>query len=115
MEDNELIMQAAKAAGIDLFITKTGRPQYRHESGQYFIDWNPIKYDRDAFRLAVKLQLTVCNEHLSAGVVYCMSAQGAYYPPVKSGENEDEVIEEDYASTRLAIVHAAAYISQLPF
>jgi len=123
MTDREMLEWAAKAAGIDLdwdvppksppWII-TGRGEDRGPSSQ----WNPLADDGDALRLAVRLQLTVCNEHLNAGVAYCTrSLPGAgldedRYPEVRSGTNENEVIDADYASTRRAIVLAAAEIGK---
>jgi hypothetical protein len=83
-----------------------------------YVHWNPLTDDGDALRLAVRLQLNVCNEHLNAGVAYCTrSLPGAgldedRYPEVRSGTNENEVIDADYAATRRAIVLAAAEIGK---
>lgn len=109
--DKELLELAAKAAGIDL--------DYRRSSNAFYFDdpetgreqWCPLDDDGQALRLAVKLQLTVCNEHVSSGVAYCIHEYDAC-PEVRSGIGEDEVIEADYAATRRAIVLAAAEIGK---
>ncbi len=121
MTDRELLELAAKAAGVQytansdeyyknraffgLWLT------YEHESSVYAqrYYWNPLTDDGDALRLAVKLGLTVCNEHESAGSVCCTRGDGVF-PAVYSGEVGDPpgITENDYAATRRAIVRAAA-------
>jgi len=59
MTDRELLEDAAKAAGVALewndspgyYSDWRGLPQWNH--------WNPLLDDGDAFRLAVKLKLTL--------------------------------------------------------
>lgn len=118
MTDRELLELAAKAAGIEIW---SGQ---RDQSGTLFrsapsgdgkfggVEWNPLADDGDALRLAIKLQLTVGNEHLRAGCAYCTDGDDTTYPTVWSGTNEDSVLPEDYAATRRAIVLAAAQIGQ---
>jgi hypothetical protein len=80
--------------------------------------WNPRDENPhsdcmgDALRLAVKLQLTVCNEHASAGVAYCTSSDGTpEFPEAPSmADTGDKITDADYAATRRAIVLAAAQI-----
>lgn len=108
--DRELLELAAKAAGIasnglgDCFDMDREAP------------WNPLSDDGDALRLAVKLQLTICNEHVNAGQVHCTRGYEVF-PSVESGTICDgpmaeNVIPEDYAATRRAIVRAAAEIGR---
>lgn len=120
MNDRELLESAARAAGI------SGTYARVHQTyGDQWIDgidtgsrgyWNPLANDGDALRLAVKLQLNVYNEHINAGATYCtrpIAGSGIEedtFPEVRSGTNEDELIPEDYAATRRAIVLAAAEI-----
>lgn len=73
--------------------------------------WNPLENDGDALRLAVQLQLTICNEHINAGVAYCTNGD-TDYSFVTSGGNSAKVIDDDFAATRLAIVLAAAEIGR---
>jgi hypothetical protein len=120
MTDSELLERAARAAGIETAIiydgddergwgpyVKTGKHQY----------WRPLDDDGDALRLAVKLQLTIANEHINAGVAYCTrplpggGLEEDTFPEVQSGTNESELIPEDYAATRRAIVLAAAALA----
>lgn len=113
MNDRELLEMAAKAAGLEIWKhgkTDGGFINNRAEA------WSPLTHDGDALRLAVKLQLTICNEHVSAGSAYCTASGYGFdcdapsFPEVNSGANESEVIPEDYAATRRAIVLAAAQI-----
>lgn len=128
MTDRELLESAARAAGIrydagaslphpksgaffGLWLVFDGEPP--SDAQRY---WNPLRKDGDALRLAVKLQLTVCNEHVNAGQVYCMRGDEVF-PSVESGTICDgpvaeHVIPEDYAATRLAITRAAAAIGE---
>lgn len=119
MNDRELLEMAAKAAGIKAQFSDNygdfsiGEPYSRGE-----IRWNPLTDDGDSLRLAVKLQLTICNEHISEGVSYCVASgygidsESPSFPEVDSGENEPEIIPDDYAATRRAIVMAAAQLGR---
>ena len=113
MTDRELLELAAQAAGYTLEEHFDANGLYWPwciEIGDY---WCPLTDDGDALRLAVKLQLTVCNEHLSAGVAYCTQGIDRSFAEIRSGVKSDiEVIPEDYAATRRAIVRAAAEIAK---
>lgn len=114
MSDKQLLELAAKAAGIELNEWSDDHQAFGLKSSIIRGTtewWNPLVDDRAALRLAVKLQLTVCNEHVSAGSAYCLDYEQEHlFPVVKSGADEGEVIDEDYAATRRAIVLAAAEI-----
>jgi hypothetical protein len=118
MTDRELVIFAAKAAdlrNVGHYDFQFGLEVMRPHSAPFA--WNPLHNDGDALRLAVKLQLTVWNEHVSAGAAYCTSgdpAEGPFtvFPSVTSGANESEVIPDDFAATRRAIVRAAAEIGK---
>jgi hypothetical protein len=113
-----LLERAAKAAGYEV----TG-PAYRvvcqgvsyhaliikNERGGESV-WDPIDYDSDALRLAVKLGLTVyAPEKTVTGVWVCV-VQG--FGP-EAIEVWEEVRDSDpYAATRLAIVRAAASLAK---
>lgn len=104
MSDFELTRLAYKAAFFGAELT---------EDKDMLRRWNPLTDDGDALRLAVKLGLTVCNEHLSAGVAYCTGVDGTAYPTAPSMmDTDDEINEADYAATRRAIVRAAAEIGK---
>lgn len=115
MSDRELLELAAKAAGIDLsechFRFGAFRREETHEKLGF--RWNPLTDDGDALRLAVKLQLTICNEHIQAGVAYCTRGDSETYPDELGAVNgESEVLPDDYLATRRAIVRAAAEIGR---
>jgi len=100
-EDKELIELAAKAAGLP----ERGwmGPAFMYVKDNQFTDWNPLKDDGDAFRLAVKLSLTIIqdkNDKLCA--VHWTDVQGC-----RSAYKEDPC-----AATRKAITRAAAEIGR---
>lgn len=117
MTDRELIEQAARAAGYEW---RADIAEHRKEIGIVGLWipgvstlWNPLDDDGQALRLAVKLQLTVANEHVSCGQAYCTHGEDAdMMPAVSSGSDEAEVIASDYAATRRAIVLAAAKLGE---
>ena len=123
MTDRELLELAAKAAGIDWIpassdVGKQGELKFglwlniQHEPTETTRRrFNPLNDDGDALRLAVKLGLTVCNEHESAGSVCCTRGDDVF-PAVNSGEVGDPpgITENDYAATRRGITLAAASI-----
>lgn len=119
MNDRELLELAAKAAGIAVpkqspwggFDDRLGFYELASDGSHVTSKWNPLEDDGDALRLAVKLQLTICNEHINAGVAYCTNGD-TDYPSVASGENEKQVIDSDFTATRRAIVLAAAEIGR---
>lgn len=93
MTDKELLEYAAKAAGIDVIDAcwdETLKGFWLHEGYSF---WSPLKYDGDAFRLAVKL--TVVDDYVIK------------IAPVNVSEGEDP-----YAATRRAITQAAAEIGR---
>jgi hypothetical protein len=99
MTDRELLEAAAKAAG--LMVSKGNRDPL----GRVWADgkvWNPLTDDGDALRLAVKLSLEI----------YIDDGTATYVDEACSGIQQ--VIEphngDPYASTRRAIVRAAAEI-----
>lgn len=107
MTDRELLELAAKAAEYD-FVSHTG---YDEENDEYkthtwiresrrLVEWDPLNDDGDALRLAVKLEmlLDLCGDETAA---YCQ-------------EWCREKKENDaYATTRRAIVRAAAEVGKL--
>jgi len=96
--DRELLELAARAAGIE-HVTPT-----MIEWGK----WNPLTDDGDALRLAVRLRLECMYEATESGPCHCQYWIG--------GEGFKQVTEEitgdPYASTRRAIVRAAAAIGE---
>lgn len=99
MNDKELLMMAAKAAGYE---TKEDRHsgEVRIKKGDIWPCWNPLKDDGDALRLAVKLNLLVDNNGPYAE---------CFAPTMKNTVAENHS-GDPYAATRRAIVRAAAEI-----
>jgi hypothetical protein len=118
MTDRDLLEHAARSAGYEW---RADIAAHRNEIGVLGLWipglstlWNPLDNDGQALRLAVKLQLTVANEHVSCGQAYCTHGEDAdMMPAVSSGSDEAEVIDSDYAATRRAIVLAAAKVGDL--
>ena len=106
--DRELLELAAKAAGVGL-ISWTNIYDACDEIGGRFITqprgepWNPLADDGDALRLAVRLGLEVITS--GAQVVQAVDYVSKAYGEAKRGN-------DPYASTRLAIVRAAAAIGK---
>ncbi len=106
MTDRELLELAAKAAGIKVYESTDGtmqnRPVLVFSAGggmgtmPYEEQWNPLREDAQALRLAVKLRMDV--EWLDADTVFV------------SGGPCTHVGVDHYAATRRAIVRAAAEI-----
>lgn len=111
--DRELLELAAKAAGIEIYSWESNCPLITRSDGQ-IIEWQPLADDGDALRLAVKLGLTICNEHESCGMVYCTDSYDHELPVEYSGNIGDPpgITPTDYAATRRAIVRAAAEIGR---
>jgi hypothetical protein len=106
MTDRELLELAAKAAGL-IVITDA------KERGLWIADmedeWNPLKDDGDALRLAVKLRMALSLDSPVAGPVgFCRA-----YPSSSNLLAMDEWANDDpYAATRRAIVRSAAEIGK---
>ena len=113
MTDRELLELAAKSAGIGLIAWTKFFDEWKFACNPCGEPWNPLIDDGDALRLAVKLGMTVCNEHESAGSVCCTRGDEVF-PAVNSGEVGDPpgITENDYAATRRAIVRAAAELAK---
>lgn len=99
MDDKELQMLAAKAAGVELhgeFCEALGFPARQEQRGW----WYPLADDGDALRLVVKLGIRVRCDH-RAGFSW-----------VKRGVGSTPHDGDPYAATRRAIVRAAAEIGK---
>lgn len=103
-EDRKLLEKAAKAInrevsqdmhGAYFLISQGGKQTYRE-------DWNPLRSDGDALRLAVRLRLAI---YICEGVVV-----------VESGMDLKDAVEtlapDECAAVRLAIVKCAALIGE---
>jgi hypothetical protein len=116
MNARELLELAARAAGLKIDfrtwvssrIGKFGLIEYTNCEG-YWVDgkqWNPLFDDGDAFRLAVKLNLSVyANQEL-----ICVTHTTKTFGELEISEVE---FTDIYAATRLAIVKAAAELGRM--
>jgi len=114
MSDRELLEKAAKAAGIEV-VGYADRllvlPEYegslirRHESGGD-VEWNPLASDADAFRLAVKLAMSVEIEEREEFSTW------AYAGPAPRVYAMEMWRADRLAATRRAIVRAAAALAE---
>jgi len=112
MTDRELLVRAAEAAGIEGDFRDAGQYWYQygipllktmsHEPQRY---WNPLKDDRDALRLAVKLGIAI-DFNYADGEGETSAAQALQAFQYESHGNRP------YAATRRAIVRAAAEIGK---
>lgn len=96
MTDRELLEKAAAAAEIKVEF-------YENDYGEIETVWNPLIDDGDAFRLAVKLQLSMdlFDDQILVG----------YTPNDNDCDQVEEISGDDpYAAARRAIVRAAALI-----
>jgi hypothetical protein len=98
MNDKEMLIAAAKAAGIEV-VTPT-----MLEYGK----WNPLEGDGDALRLAVKLRLKVSTPTTDTDCALAGNGDVFSY----SEDVEKITITDLYAATRRAIVRAAAEIGK---
>lgn len=116
MTDNELIALAAKAADVPIYASDDGTLQRRPVwvvkcgGGQctmpYEQEWNPLRDDAEAFRLAVKLGL---------GVQWCstLGYARALHPLERwHTVRVDEYGDDPCATTRRAITRAAAELGK---
>lgn len=107
MTDLEILELAAKAAGIPDGYWNCEHHDHGH--GEY---WNPLEYDSQAFRLAVKLKIIITFADAGDGPYVCAGQRLGPFSrerlPVKIF-----ALEEELAATRRAIVRAAAEIGRL--
>jgi hypothetical protein len=101
--DRELLELAAKAAGIEVFFDDDG-DCYRVKASENRAYWNPLQFDGDALRLAVKLRINlhVCESDAMTTAYADGGIQGAAV----------DFMDDAYAATRRAIVCAAAEIGK---
>ena len=103
MTDRELLELAAKAAGIKYTI-KDGLFVAHGNKNKPPIPWNPLDDDAEAFRLAVKLWLTIQVDDEDRRT-YVVGSTGRCIGTEPHGD-------DPYAATRRAIVRAAAEIGR---
>jgi hypothetical protein len=98
MTDRELLERAARTIGLTLvWSTEPDMPPRRADTYDY---WTPLTDDGDAFRLMVKLQMTVeADEHPRATIPWQESAWAPF-----------PLVEDADATVRRCIVLAAAML-----
>jgi hypothetical protein len=106
MNDRELLEAAARAVGIKLVWSST--PGLSPRLVDKFDTWNPLIEDEDAFRLAIKLDISLRQQY--AMVI-------AEYPFRDEAFNTrsaicEKVFDDACTSSRRAIVRAAAEIGK---
>lgn len=107
MSDRELLVFAAKAAGVNGFLVDAG---LNIGSNAFPKVWNPLTDDGDALRLAVKLRINI--EHMADmggrdfGINCWPRGRG------DCGQSEDSDLSDYCAATRRAIARAAAEIGK---
>ena len=109
MSDRELLELAAKAMEIDVRWIDEWNGFFIHRPhklpGEWPM-WNPLTDDVDAFRLAVKLGISI---HMGTYKVVC-----EVVPQEDDGNivTKENCVSDPYAATRRAIVRAAAEIGK---
>ena len=101
--DRELIELAAKAATIEITRFQFDGDAVVDGQGKNATAWNPIKYDSDALRLAVRLRLCVSVEY---------DAQVAWWCGDSLEQVNESLGNDEFSATRRAIVRAAAAIGE---
>jgi hypothetical protein len=101
--DRELLERAAKAAGLRISRWREAPFEcgvVKDAAGELVrTNWNPLTDDGDAFRLAVKLGLAICDWRQYERACVDTEDGKEYWEPVG---------DDPYAATRRAIVRAAA-------
>lgn len=112
--DHELLELAAKAVGIDAQYSDNcgdfsiGKPYSRVE-----VRWNPLTFDGDALRLAVKLGMDVdVHRQEPTGGVAGVEVRGYVYRRILVTEPAADNGHALEVATRRAIVRAAAEIGR---
>lgn len=105
-EDRELLELAAKAAGLKVdYVPEHGCFWIALGQGLPINQWNPLRDDGDALRLAMRLGIYVMH----------IEEDGAVLARVRNGLRRswrEPVVFDLYAATRRAIVRAAAEIQR---
>ncbi len=115
MNDREMLEYAAKAAGMNLGKWKF----YEGLSAKFVLMldgeptsnwWNPLNDDGDAFRLAVKLNLSIKYDTLSDGSIVQVAAP--WHESFSDNWWNEWLDDDSKNATRLAITRAAAEIGR---
>lgn len=111
MTDRELLINAAKAAGVEIYCVLGNTIMKMTGIGNTLAPWDPLTDDGDALRLAVKLDLAVTPYPIYEKPKHSVLAQLK-----NTDDSRFEVMElhgtDPFAATRRAIVRAAAEIGK---
>jgi hypothetical protein len=119
MSDRELLELAAKAAGQDYWLVRlrgvnrsvTEHMHYKGKDGET-LEWNPLKDDGDALRLAVKLDIEFYQGDDDGPSVYAGYWGKSERRDVTRLCASEPISDDPSAATRRAIVRAAAEIGK---
>lgn len=96
MSDRELLEQAAEAAGLAWeWNACSGSVEHIPKGYRFYVKWNPLSDDGDAFRLAITLKLFV-----------------EYFPDFESEMSDIRDSVDTQQAARRAVVNAAAKIGR---
>lgn len=116
MDDKELIILAAKVAGID----HPGGEHSRYDDGRLWDCkglrwWNPLADDGDALRLALNLRMGITHNDPRGQRRYVSVDASLFVAPIFESFTATEELDNEGdrpAATRRAIVRAAAGIAR---
>lgn len=112
MSDEELLNLAAKAIGHSAKYNLAGACQL-FKNDEYVCFWDPLKYDGDASRLAVELNLAIKPLPMRGPpAIECWQNKDLMQTWTQSGYVLEEYESCPHAATRRAIVLAAAAIGK---
>lgn len=106
MTDIELLELAAKACGFEQdyqwkvrFLPSAGGSVKR---GNSWVKWNPLEDNGDVFRLAIKLEISIC---FRTGLVEVGNKDGTIWLtlPLRTGDNVEEVVKRMIVSVAAEI------------
>ena len=125
MDDRELLELAARAAAVPAYWSVDGtlqnRPMFVVKAGgkmgtmPYESEWNPLKDDAEALRMAVKLCMGVIHNDPRGQRLYVSADASRFVDPIFeafTATEEFDTEDDRPAATRRAIVRAAAGIAR---
>lgn len=116
MKDRELLEAAAKAAGKTIRNWHGDAAMVQQDERGIYVPtrWNPLADDADAFRLAVKLRLSIIheNEHIQGEDVPTIEVIGEQREDGSRDCVMHSLDDNPCAAVRRAIVRAAAALAQ---
>jgi len=111
MTDKELLELAARAAGYKFDSTEPFEISKEHKGETYWFEWNPLIYDGDALRLAVKLNIGHGAYTASDLTEHCCAYLN-HRSVLKFHRVYVTLGDDPYAATRRAIVLIASEVGK---